>query len=224
MSIVPQIDTFERAEEFIKDWEDKKILDYGGNIGSLLTNSRGLIHSKNYSCIDVSLEAIDHGKKIYPDATWIHYDRYNPAFNKESKLIGLGAPNFNHNEKYDIIFSHSVFTHTSIEEWIYMYEKLKKNLNPSGIMCHTYIDFEWNNEMIEKLYQKRIRQYGSTCRLDNFFDYCYFVNNNTFTQDFPIDDKKHVVSYYKREYLKKTFPECYFKRGIHQSAVLYSND
>lgn len=218
MSIVTQINTFLRAEEFIKDWKGKKILDYGGNIGSLMTNSKGIIQPEHYTCIDISLEAINHGEKIYPNATWIHYDRYNPAFNKESNA----CMNFDHNQKYDIIFSHSVFTHTSIEEWIYMYEKLKKNLNPDGVMCHTYIDFEWNTKMIDKLYQRRVRQYGKTCYIQDFFDYCYFIDNNIFTQDFPTEDRQHILTYYKREYLEKTFPDCRFERGIHQSAMMYS--
>jgi hypothetical protein len=55
-------------------WEQATVLDFGGNRGNALMAGR--IKASNYWCIDVSWDAIDRGRRDYPEAHWIFYDRY----------------------------------------------------------------------------------------------------------------------------------------------------
>ena len=63
------------------NWENLKILDFGGSKGNLLRSSKGKILPTNYTSVDVDTEAIALGKKDYPEADWIHLDLYSPVYN-----------------------------------------------------------------------------------------------------------------------------------------------
>src|SRR5262249_24580918 len=94
-------------------WKDKKVLDFGGNIGNLLHDQSSTIEPHNYWCIDVSRNAIERGKLTYPSAHWLFYNRYNFAFNPGG-VEGLEVPDAG--QKFDYIVAYSVFTHTSKAE------------------------------------------------------------------------------------------------------------
>ncbi len=68
------------------DWTAKAVLDFGGNQGNLLVDSNGRICPQDYYCVDVIREAIDEGRKQFPEAHWVHYNRYNCSFNPEGTV------------------------------------------------------------------------------------------------------------------------------------------
>jgi len=111
--IIEYIPTFYYFSHYV-DWKQEyKILDFGSNCGNLLKSSRGKINPKQYTGIDVDADSITEGKRLFPTANWVYYNRQNPAYNPDGENI---LPTLN--EKYDLIISYSVFSHTSVEDMI----------------------------------------------------------------------------------------------------------
>ena len=143
---------FSLFEKFAGNYKNKKILDYGGNRGNLLYFSQGKIKQENYTCIDVEKDAIEQGKIEFPNANFMHYDRYNWMYNHNG--------NMQHDFPklylcYDIIWAYSVFSHTDLDEFI------------AGVKWFTKLDFELAaisfltfNEMLEWAYNKRFQEYN----------------------------------------------------------------
>lgn len=119
------------------DWDDKAVLDFGGNWGNLLHNSDCTIRPENYYCLDVLAEAIEEGRKKFPLAHWFHYNRYNCSFNPEGfedePVPAMGT-------EFDLILSYSVFTHTTLEEMKDLVGQLGARLAPGGVLAFTFID------------------------------------------------------------------------------------
>ena len=116
-------------------WAGCKVLDFGGNKGALLSTAR--IEPRNYWCLDLSRDAIEQGKREYPQAHWIFYNRYNFAFNPRG-IPGLPLPL--DDEKFDFILAYSVFTHTSRAEMLELVEVLGNRLVSNGTLAFTFID------------------------------------------------------------------------------------
>jgi SAM-dependent methyltransferase len=116
-------------------WEDAKVLDFGGNRGTLLSSGR--IRESNYWCIDVSRDAIEQGRREYPDAHWIFYDRYNFHFNPGG-IAGHPIPL--RERMFDYIVAYSVFTHVSKSEMLEHVASLRDLLLENGRLAFTFID------------------------------------------------------------------------------------
>jgi SAM-dependent methyltransferase len=118
-------------------WSEKTVLDFGGNDGGLLPDSKGAIRPEKYYCVDVIREALNEGRKRFPEAHWFHYNRYNCSFNptgiKDSPIPDMGT-------EFDIILAYSVFTHTTREEMHDLVEQLEARLAPGGTLAFTFID------------------------------------------------------------------------------------
>jgi len=119
------------------EWRDKRVLDFGGNVGNMLKDGRSTIDHQRYWCIDVSRDAIDEGRRRYPDGHWIFYDRYNFAFNP-SGTQGLPLPQTG--QQFDYILAYSVFSHVALTEMIELVAQLGKRLAAGGILAFTFID------------------------------------------------------------------------------------
>jgi hypothetical protein len=119
------------------DWTAKAVLDFGGNIGNLLVDSGKRIRPQDYYCIDVIREAIDEGRIQFPDAHWVHYNRYNCSFNPggsvDVRIPDLGA-------EFDFILAYSVFTHIARDEMHDLVGQLRARLKQSGTLAFTFID------------------------------------------------------------------------------------
>jgi hypothetical protein len=122
-------------------WNGKRVLDFGGNCGSLLSDSSANIDHDMYWCIDVSRDAILQGKKWFPKAHWIFYDRHNVQFNpKGIRALRIPATG----EEFDFILAYSVFTHTSKAEMVDMVRQLLAFLTDRGVLAFTFLDPRWN--------------------------------------------------------------------------------
>jgi len=124
-------------------WRGRRVLDFGGSDGNLLWNSDCAIRHENYWCIDVGREAIAEGRKTFPDAHWIHYDRYNCSFNPLG-VVNLPIPDAG--VDFDVILAYSVFTHTTREEMHDLVEQLRARLAPDGVLAFTFEDPALNLE------------------------------------------------------------------------------
>src|SRR5271169_3652854 len=124
------------------DWNDKMVLDFGGNEGNLLLDQNCAIIPDKYYCVDVIREALDEGRKRFPQSHWIHYNRYNCSFNPEG-IEGMPIPDVG--IAFDIILAYSVFTHTTREEMHDLVGQLLVRLAPGGTLAFTFIDPHYNS-------------------------------------------------------------------------------
>jgi len=123
------------------DWTGKAVLDFGGNEGNLLLDQNCPIKPENYYCIDVISEALAEGRKRFPEAHWIHYNRYNCSFNPEG-IDDLPIPDLG--RTFDWILAYSVFTHTTRDEMHDLVDQLRARLTPEGTLAFTFIDPHFN--------------------------------------------------------------------------------
>jgi SAM-dependent methyltransferase len=119
------------------DWEGKVVLDFGGNEGNLLMDRHCAIRPETYYCVDVLAEALEEGRRRFPQAHWVHYNRYNQSFNPEG-VKDLSIPDLG--TEFDFIVAYSVFTHTTREEMRDMVEQLRSRLAPGGTLAFTFMD------------------------------------------------------------------------------------
>lgn len=121
--------TFGLFSQFVTDYQHKSILDFGGNHGNLIKSSEGAIASHNYTCLDVSAEALN---LLPQEVKRIHWNRYHPSYNP----TGSDDP-FPKIGRYDLVFANSVFTHLPVYDTIYCLYHL---YNISDTIYFTYID------------------------------------------------------------------------------------
>jgi 2-polyprenyl-3-methyl-5-hydroxy-6-metoxy-1,4-benzoquinol methylase len=132
----------EQLEE--PDWTGKRVLDFGGNKGNLLLDPSCAIAQRDYYCVDVVSEAIEEGRRTFPEAHWAHYNRYNRSFNPEG-IVELPVPDFG--VEFDFILAYSVFTHTTFEEMKDIVSQLEALLAPGGVLAFTFIDPHWRENL-----------------------------------------------------------------------------
>ena len=123
------------------DWRAKMVLDFGGNEGNLLLDPNCTICPEDYYCLDVIKEALEEGRKRFPQAHWVHYNRYNCSFNPEG-VHAMPIPDMG--VEFHMILAYSVFTHTTREEMHALVEELRVLLTPGGILAFTFIDPHYN--------------------------------------------------------------------------------
>ena len=181
------------------DFLNKKVLDFGGNQGNLIKSSKGVINENNYTVLDVDKTPLNIGMQEFPNATWMHYDRFNPAYNKGGDKF-LKPPITN---TYDVIVANSVFTHTIIEEIDELVTHLYQSLNPNGSIWFTWcnIDHVPCFKFFETL---RIKQFGSCDVLPNK-NLAYLCDNKVL--DEPTTQHEYFVSFFKEDYILKTLKE-----------------
>ena len=144
-------------KELMPNPNDMTVLDWGGNSGNLLRYSNGEISETLYTSVDVDLERLEIGKSAHPDADFIHYDRWSSAYN-HSGSKEYNFPNVNKNQ--DLIYSFSIFTHTSYDEFIKTFEWLD-TFNYKH-MIHSVLDIK-HTQRLEWFYNKRMNDYDGEC-------------------------------------------------------------
>ena len=122
-------------------WRGKRVLDFGGNVGNILKDPESTIDHQSYWCIDVSKDAIAEGKRRYPEAHWIFYDRYNFAFNPTGRER-LPLPDTG--QEFDFILAYSVFSHIGLTEMVDLIGQLERRLAFGGSLAFTFIDPHFN--------------------------------------------------------------------------------
>src|SRR5215212_6228336 len=126
------------------DWRGKLVLDFGGNRGNILRDPACRINPRNYYCVDVIKDAIDEGRRRFPEAHWFHYDRYNCSFNPDG-VLDLPIPDLGC--EFDVILVYSVFTHTTLAEMKDLVPQLQQRLARGGTLAFTFIDPHWNGNL-----------------------------------------------------------------------------
>lgn len=202
-------------------WSSKTVLDFGGNDGTLLPDSNGAIRPEKYYCVDVIREALDAGRGRFPEANWVHYNRYNCSFNPEG-IKDLPIPDMG--TEFQIILAYSVFTHTTREEMHSLVEQLTARLAPGGTLAFTFIDpgyhsapgFYAGNNLRWRL--ERTRERDRTTDVDSLMersrgaDWCalvdgtelYLNSNGTWANEAQTCMTYNV--FYSVRFLRREFP------------------
>lgn len=119
------------------------VLDIGGNAGNLLFYDNQKIIK--YSCVDVSKDAIELGKKMFPESNFYYYNRlneyYNPNGNKNEEFPKI--------ESHDYVFINSVFTSSSFDDMIYIIEQSLKIAKKKII----FSVFDYKNEDLKNKFK-----------------------------------------------------------------------
>ena len=118
-------------------WKGGKTLDFGGNIGGFLVGAGNHVDHDDYWCFDLTRGAIEQGRRKFPRAHFVHYNRYSSYFNPDG-IRHLPIPDLG--VKFDIILAFSVFTHTHRSEMLELVGQLRGMLAPSGVFAFTFCD------------------------------------------------------------------------------------
>ena len=196
------------------DWRGKRVLDFGGNKGNLLLDPACAISHQNYYCLDVIREAIEEGRKTFPNAHWIHYDRYNCSFNP-SGIRDLAVPDLG--VEFDFILAYSVFTHTTFEEM----KELVAQLQQRGrTLAFTFIDPNWNGNLRWRLEKHNPRDRVETLLAESReAQWCSLVNGTElYVNDSGVWDSQTACMtyniYYTEEFMRAQFPNAIIKRPV----------
>jgi len=196
------------------DWSSRLVLDFGGNKGNLLRDPLCKIRQRDYHCIDVVQDAIEEGRKTFPDAHWIHYDRYNRSFNPEG-VVDLPVPDLG--LRFDFILAYSVFTHTTFDEMKELVAQLETFLAPEGKLAFTFIDPHWRANL-----EWRLTRSGGLSGLEvegvlaqaQDVDWCALVNgrelyvNSSGPWNLSAAECATYNVYYTEQFLRREFPRA----------------
>ena len=165
------------------DIANKTVLDYGCGNGNLTTT----IDPKFYTGFEVDAQAYAHCCKCYPQYNFVHQNLYNCVYNAtgEKKLPTL-------NKQYDIIFAYSVFTHTSYEYFLACMKVFQRHASEIYVSMITTD----NTVLLDYLYQKRTKKYGSCDLLDDITDNCVYLADNKLVAN-TVDCEDFVAIYHK---------------------------
>ena len=118
-------------------WEGRKVLDFGGNVGTFLEGAAGAVAHEDYWCVDLNREVVARGRRARPRAHFVHYDRYSSQFNPGGVRY-LPVPDCG--VRFDFVFAFSVFTHTHPREMVELVNQLRGMLGPGGVLAFTFCD------------------------------------------------------------------------------------
>jgi SAM-dependent methyltransferase len=204
-------------------WEEKDVLDFGGNIGNMLRDPLCAIDEERYWCVDVIAEAIAVGKASYPRAHFHHYDRFCYFFNPRG-VPGLKVPALE--ARFDYIVAYSVFTNASRSDMLDLVEQLRGMLKEGGTLAFTFIDphfhsFPERNEgsnLLRRL--KNIKSQNPDVEIDRLAgeadgaQWCVLVDDrelyveNEAIKDCPPDLHRSHYVFYTEQYMQALFPEA----------------
>jgi hypothetical protein len=194
------------------DWDGKLVLDFGGNRGSILLDPTCQIQPRDYYGVDVIKDAIEGGRRTFPEAHWAHYDRYNCSFNPEG-VVDLAVPDFG--TEFDIILAYSVFTHTTLEEMHDLVSQLRAKIVSGGKLAFTFIDPHWENNLKWRL-ERSQPEAGVDSLLERSRDarWCSLVNgtdlyvegNGEWSNEADSCMTYHV--FYTEAFMREQFPQA----------------
>lgn len=125
-------------------WKGRKILDFGGNVGTFLAAAGERIAHEDYWCLDLNLDVVEQGRRTYPRAQFLHYNRYSSQYNPNG-IRHLPVPDLG--VEFDIILAFSVFTHTDRSEMIELVSSLRSKLAPEGVLAFTFDDPHYDRSL-----------------------------------------------------------------------------
>lgn len=125
-------------------WEGRKVLDFGGNIGTFLVGAGDRVAQEDYWCIDINRDVVEQGRREWPRAHFLHFDRYSPQYNPDgTRNLPIPDPGI----RFDFILAFSVFTHTDRSEMVELASGLRRMLAPGGVLAFTFCDPRYDRSL-----------------------------------------------------------------------------
>jgi SAM-dependent methyltransferase len=125
-------------------WKGRKVLDFGGNIGTFLDSAGDKVDHADYWCIDLNPAVIAQGRELYPRAHFVHFNRYSPQYNprgvRHEPVPDCGV-------KFDFILAFSVFTHVDQKEMIELVRSLRRMLSDDGVLAFTFLEPQYDRSL-----------------------------------------------------------------------------
>lgn len=224
-------DVFEIFNDRLKSidplWYTKEILDFGCNVGHLLTTADGKINPLKYTGVDIHQKSIDIAKELHPTANWIHYNGYNSTFNPTGNI----NETFSLDKKPEIIIAYGVFTHCDLIEINRLIVMLKSLLSDNGILVFSawedqhfdgYLNFLkhcFNLPLLDDEKFNRIKCNRSIYLIDR--------NRTVVDSDYSgTDDCEWLETFYNQGFLIESIPNTAFLEGTysHHSIFLTKNE
>ena len=126
------------------EWKGRKILDFGGNVGTFLASAGDRVDHEDYWCIDINPAVIEQGRRTYPRANFVHFNRYSTQYNphgiRNQPIPDCGV-------KFDFILGFSVFTHVDLTEMLESVRALRSMLAPRGVLAFTFFEPHYDRSL-----------------------------------------------------------------------------
>ena len=196
-------------------WKGRKVLDFGGNVGTFLAGAHDRIDHKDYWCLDLNRDVVEQGRRKYPAAHFIHYDRYSSQYNPNG-IRHLPIPDCG--VEFDIILAFSVFTHTDRSEMIELVGSLRNMLAPEGVLAFTFDDPHYDRSLSDPdrphgspvLWNLESRDQKERARWYILVDDDLYVEpgdefNQQTREGRPLES---YCSYFTVDYVKSLFPDA----------------
>lgn len=217
----------DRLSSIDPTWYNKEILDFGCNVGHLLTTSDEKIDPKKYTGVDIHKKSLEIAEELNPDATWIHYNGYNSTFNPNGNIEDF----FTVEKKPEIIIAYGVFTHCDFKEINRLLKNLKTILADNGIIVFSIWEDVHINGYLNFLKNCfDLKLYADPVFINAKFDKSMYLIN----RESAIFDKEEtgytelnwLEAFYNKEYMLKLIPNTEFLNGTysHHSIFLTKNE
>ena len=210
--IIEYIPTFRYFSSFVNILPSQNILDFGSNSGNFLKS--GTVNPTQYTGVDVDAEAIDEGKRLYPTAGWVWYNRHNPVYNTsgDQSYPALYAT-------FDLVVSYSVFSHIAADDAADLLDFLYSRLNVNGNILFSYCNVD-NRQCVEWFRNRRIN-----CDVIPDADVVYLIDNKV-SKIIPVECN-HFVTFYKTSWLLDKLSKfnpvsCPPPKGWYQDCMILS--
>lgn len=125
-------------------WKGRKILDFGGNVGTFLESASDKVDHEDYWCIDLNPAVVEQGRLTYPRAHFVHFDRYSPQYNPNG-VRHLPIPDCG--VSFDFILAFSVFTHVDQKEMVELAGSLRRMLSTEGVLAFTFFEPRYDRSL-----------------------------------------------------------------------------
>jgi hypothetical protein len=200
-------------------WKGRKILDFGGNVGNFLIAAGDRVDHEDYWCIDLNPAVIEEGRRSYPRAHFVHYNRYSSQFNPNG-VQNLPIPDCG--VEFDLILAFSVFTHTDRSEMLELVGALRRMLTLHGILAFTFFDPHYDASRSDPSLPSNTSALqmhfvsGNVGKAVEQAQWCLLIDQHLHVE--PGDELGHqtrvgkplesYTSYFTPEYMKSLFPDA----------------
>jgi len=212
----------DRISKIDPEWYKKEILDFGCNVGHLLTTSDGKINPTKYTGVDINHNSLEIAKNLHPSATWTHYNGYNSTFNP----TGDTNEPFRVKNKPEIIIAYGVFTHCDFNEIIRIIDYMKTILAPNGIIVFSlWEDIHFNGYLnfLKNCFNINLNQEPAFSNI-KFNKSLYLINRENIIIDQSatnIDDCEWLETFYKKEFILKSIPNTTILDGVYSHHSIF---
>lgn len=199
-------------------WKGRKVLDFGGNVGTFLLGAGNRVDHDDYWCIDLNRDVVEQGRRAYPRAHFVHYDRYSSQYNPQG-VRHLPIPDCG--LKFAFILAFSVFTHIDRREMLGLVGSLRGMLAPGGVLAFTFSDPHYDRSLSDptlpsgSAVQRHLESHGAD-ELAEWARWCVLIDDDLYVE--PGDELCHQTrvgkplesycSFFTANYMASLFPDA----------------